>query len=69
MICVGKTRFETHEQAQQALAAAHQEGPRSDKIPIRVYACGICHGHHLTARPEFTKADRVKYARERGRSR
>jgi hypothetical protein len=67
MICVGKRRWDTEERAREALAAAHEEGYRSDKIPIRAYLCTVCTGWHLTARPEFTKADRKRYARGRGR--
>jgi hypothetical protein len=66
MICVGKRRYETEDRARESLAAIHEEGPKSDKIPIRVYDCSICLGWHLTARPEFTKADRKRYARSRG---
>lgn len=47
----GKTRFRDKVEAQRALHLIQARSTR-DRIPGRAYYCPMCHGYHLTAKPE-----------------
>jgi hypothetical protein len=48
--CKGKVRYRDQ---REATAALHRlgTGDTRERTPSRVYFCGVCKGHHLTAKP------------------
>lgn len=48
--CSGKRRYRDHQEAVRALRRIKARSTR-DRVPARAYACTVCQGYHLTARP------------------
>lgn len=55
MGCGSKRRYRDHAQAVEALHHLLQCS-RREKLPIRVYACDVCSGWHMTSMPRVVVA-------------
>lgn len=66
-MCKGKSAFETHDIAEQALHSIKKNRrDKREQTPCRFYKCDICHKYHLTSQPyaQTLVPARLKHAKE-----